>query len=415
MSLPRSSLRRRHASLAITTTSLVSRYDGIPYIPKARPLGRPVTIDVAGGTPPYTWSVTSGSLPAGLALDGSAGTITGTPTSGTSVGTSSFTVQVTDSASGTVSAPLSITIMASPAVVFTDGPSPVGTPFVSSVSDPETTGLGDDSLAGANVGNWHNAGPGTLSVQNGHQYYFNCDLSTGSGAVEAYISSWADHAGSYLLIPAVNWRNLDALVTSWDVYMPANPTTIISACWDIWFYENYIGATTSLGTPAGTDLCAELMFHVTCVNRGSGPYIPGTTNLGFGGYSIGGYDIPLMYWNCAYSSATWPGGNAMFWQLGGPVTGQQGVFSTLSSGIFDVLPVMHWMQDNNILPGNANLLAFSMGWEVCNTSGVSETFYMNNASWHALTATAVPPVVSPSPAIVNRIATVPVRAGGGSR
>ena len=105
----------------------------------------------------------------------------------------------------------------------------------------------------------------------------------------------------------------------------------------------------------------------------------------------------------------------MFWQLGGPVTGQQGVFSTLSSGIFDVLPVMHWMQDNNILPGNANLLAFSMGWEVCNTSGASETFYMNNASWHALTATAVPPVVSPSPAIVNRIATVPVRAGGGSR
>ena len=150
--MPRSSLRRQHANLAITTTSLVSRYDGIPYIPKARPLGRPVTIDVAGGTPPYTWSVTSGSLPAGLALDGSAGTITGTPTSGTSVGTSSFTVQVTDSASGTVSAPLSITIMASPAVVFTDGPSPVGTPFVSSVSDPETTGLGDDSLAGANVG-----------------------------------------------------------------------------------------------------------------------------------------------------------------------------------------------------------------------------------------------------------------------
>ncbi len=45
-----------------------------------------------GGTDPVLWSISSGSLPAGLTMDGT-GLITGTPTSS---GTSSFTVQVDD-------------------------------------------------------------------------------------------------------------------------------------------------------------------------------------------------------------------------------------------------------------------------------------------------------------------------------
>jgi len=45
-----------------------------------------------GGTPPYQWSLLSGTLPAGLTISGS-GQITGTPTS---AGTSSFIVQVRD-------------------------------------------------------------------------------------------------------------------------------------------------------------------------------------------------------------------------------------------------------------------------------------------------------------------------------
>jgi hypothetical protein len=37
-------------------------------------------LDAWGGTPPYTWSVYSGSLPPGLSLDPTTGEITGTPT-----------------------------------------------------------------------------------------------------------------------------------------------------------------------------------------------------------------------------------------------------------------------------------------------------------------------------------------------
>jgi hypothetical protein len=51
-------------------------------------------LQAIGGTPPYSWSVSSGALPAGLSLS-TGGQITGSPTS---VGTSSFTIQVTDSA-----------------------------------------------------------------------------------------------------------------------------------------------------------------------------------------------------------------------------------------------------------------------------------------------------------------------------
>ena len=52
------------------------------------------TLTASGGTSPYTWSVVSGSLPAGLNLS-TAGVISGTPTT---TGTSAFSVQVKDSA-----------------------------------------------------------------------------------------------------------------------------------------------------------------------------------------------------------------------------------------------------------------------------------------------------------------------------
>ena len=48
-----------------------------------------------GGTPPYSYAITSGSLPSGLSMD-SSGNITGTPTTAQSV---TFSVTVTDSSS----------------------------------------------------------------------------------------------------------------------------------------------------------------------------------------------------------------------------------------------------------------------------------------------------------------------------
>jgi hypothetical protein len=51
------------------------------------------TLAASGGSSPYTWSILSGSLPAGLNLNPNSGAITGTPTT---EGTFSFTARVTD-------------------------------------------------------------------------------------------------------------------------------------------------------------------------------------------------------------------------------------------------------------------------------------------------------------------------------
>lgn len=91
-------------TLTVTTISLPAGTKGTAY---------PATqILATGGTPPYTWSITSGSLPPGLSLAAGTGAISGTPTA---TGSTVFTVVVTDSAGATASAQLSITINAATA------------------------------------------------------------------------------------------------------------------------------------------------------------------------------------------------------------------------------------------------------------------------------------------------------------
>jgi hypothetical protein len=73
------------AALAITTTTLPGGSPSAAYT---------ATLTATGGVLPYTWAITSGSLPAGLTLNAATGVISGTPTA---PGTSSFTVSCTDS------------------------------------------------------------------------------------------------------------------------------------------------------------------------------------------------------------------------------------------------------------------------------------------------------------------------------
>jgi Putative Ig domain len=73
-------------TLTITSGSLPNGVVGTVYSS---------TLTATGGTTPYSWTVVSGTLPAGLSLS-QGGTISGTPTR---AGQSSFTVQVTDSSS----------------------------------------------------------------------------------------------------------------------------------------------------------------------------------------------------------------------------------------------------------------------------------------------------------------------------
>jgi hypothetical protein len=104
------------ASLAITTPSLPGGQLGTAY--KA-------TLTATGGTPPLTWTLVSGTLPAGLTLNATSGAITGTPTGGTSV--SALTLKVTDSGTPAQSATRGFTLTIAPAsLIITTTALPTG-------------------------------------------------------------------------------------------------------------------------------------------------------------------------------------------------------------------------------------------------------------------------------------------------
>jgi hypothetical protein len=98
------------APLAITTTSLPKGQVSVAYN---------ATLAATGGTTPYTWSLTTGSLPAGLSLNALTGAITGTPT--VTASAVALTLKVTDSGSPAQSqtAILALTVNASALLITT--------------------------------------------------------------------------------------------------------------------------------------------------------------------------------------------------------------------------------------------------------------------------------------------------------
>lgn len=86
-------------TLAITTTS--------PLPNGTVNAAYSVTLSGVGGVLPYTWSVLTGSLPFGLTLNGSTGSISGTPTTAQ---TANFTIQLADNAAHTATAAFTLTI-----------------------------------------------------------------------------------------------------------------------------------------------------------------------------------------------------------------------------------------------------------------------------------------------------------------
>jgi hypothetical protein len=97
------------AALAVTTTSLPAGTVSTPY--------PSTSLQASGGAPPYSWSLQSGSLPAGLSVS-TAGAISGTPTL---AGAYPLTFMVTDSSTTpeTAKGSLTLTISAAPASTLT--------------------------------------------------------------------------------------------------------------------------------------------------------------------------------------------------------------------------------------------------------------------------------------------------------
>ncbi len=114
---------------AITTSSLA-----------AVTVGQAVSTSLAssGGVNPYTWSIASGALPAGITLDPSTGALTGTPTT---AGTATFTAQVSDSNGRDDTQALTWTVNAAPSITTTSlAETTIGTAYSQNVSVTGGTG-----------------------------------------------------------------------------------------------------------------------------------------------------------------------------------------------------------------------------------------------------------------------------------
>jgi hypothetical protein len=116
--------------IATTSITLVGDRGADPQLPgpPSGTVGTPYTgaLTATGGTTPYSWSVSSGTLPAGISLNATTGLLAGTPTV---AGTSSFTIKVTDAGNQTATEATSITVAAG--VLAISVPSGASLPSVS--------------------------------------------------------------------------------------------------------------------------------------------------------------------------------------------------------------------------------------------------------------------------------------------
>ena len=93
-------------AMAVLPAALVDGVLGTPFVQ---------SVSASAGIGPFTWAVTSGALPAGLALGAGTGEISGTPTT---VATSVFELRVTDAFGCTAEESFTLSILASPPVSF---------------------------------------------------------------------------------------------------------------------------------------------------------------------------------------------------------------------------------------------------------------------------------------------------------
>jgi len=97
------------ASLAVSTTALPDASQGSSYS---------AGLSATGGSQPYAWSISAGSLPAGVSLNAS-GTLSGNPSK---TGSFSFTAKVTDAVSHSATASLTLAVDVTNTNTKFDGP-----------------------------------------------------------------------------------------------------------------------------------------------------------------------------------------------------------------------------------------------------------------------------------------------------
>ncbi|HWB32277.1 MAG TPA: putative Ig domain-containing protein [Acidobacteriaceae bacterium] len=260
------------------------------------------TLQATGGTPAYTWSITSGSLPAGMTFAATTGTISGTPTT---AGTSVFTATVKDSGSPAQvqSVIASITVNASQLsstggntwYIRPDG----GTRYSKNVTNGQCDGLADAPYPGSGVnqhcafkdyrylwddqsyGNdaWVISGGDTVIIRGG-PWRVGYDSNTGPGAGYTWcVGGNGPYSCSNPTIPSgtptqhtrilgENWANCSA-----NNAVDKSKLTQIFGGYGVWYALNLSGSQY-------VDVqCLEITSHAQCISHGY-PAVPRGCNSG---------------------------------------------------------------------------------------------------------------------------------------
>jgi hypothetical protein len=267
--------------VAITTVSLPAGSVGASYSAAA---------SANGGVAPYTWSVSSGSLPPGITLGSSNGTFSGTPGQ---TGSYSFQVQVKDSQAATAAASLSIIV--DPANQNCGGPpvycarsdmnlqleTPMSAPSVNAVFNDPDFGSRMVRVTNANV----LAGVGHPNLS----YATNSSSEQNTWNTDSTYFYVIGTGGNYLLysfIPSsmqATWDPIpgsfnNALPVSGDAFSRIDPNTI---------YGWIQGSSQSIGQyDISTNTTTDLVDTANCV--------PGLTKSHMGDVSVSAGDQRLF-------------------------------------------------------------------------------------------------------------------------
>lgn len=216
-------------------------------------------LQASGGAPPYTWSVYSGSLPEGLSLNGSTGTISGIPSK---TGTRSFMIKVTDSRTAFTMKQFSITVKEVDLII-------------ASVSGPASTNLGDQIAVTTTVKNRGSGESGGFYVS----IYLSADaiITTYDRAITTfYVSPLpADAQRTYTskpLIPgtlALGTYYIGAIADTGNRVGESNENNNALAGNQVSVLSRVDLVITSVSGPATASLGQQIGFTATVKNQGS--------------------------------------------------------------------------------------------------------------------------------------------------
>jgi hypothetical protein len=141
------------------------------------------SLEASGGISPYAWSIPAGSLPSGLSLS-SGGVISGTPPSATSDTTSSFTIQVRDSAFRSNTATQTSSILVHAAGLGRNETCSTATPISNGVTRASISPYGD-----VDVYSFHGTSGNRVTIE---IYAQRLTLYSGSTSTDDFLDSFLE-------------------------------------------------------------------------------------------------------------------------------------------------------------------------------------------------------------------------------